>query len=273
MLGSSSYRVPKASWEPNRQKFFTVIRCSNSQVGLSECRNDDSLLHVTADENASLVDGHKLQHTPQLSESRQRRSWVIPWRLCTVTQVEELKVIVGMLPIWATGIVYFSVLAQFSSTFLEQGRTMNTQVVGGFAIPAASLASFDAVSVIFWCQSTTGSRPSSQAAHRQCPWPLGAAALRRRPFPLGHGDGPRRRWSRRGAWRWRTPSARRGEVAMAMSILWQVPQYFLVGASVVFACVGQTEFFYNEAPRSMRSLCSALALLTVALGSYLSSLV
>jgi len=64
-----------------------------------------------------------------------------------------------------------------------------------------------------------------------------------------------------------------GEGQASMSILWQVPQYFLVGASVVFACVGQTEFFYNEAPASMRSLCSALSLLTVALGSYLSSLV
>uniref|UniRef100_A0A0A8YQ34 Peptide transporter n=1 Tax=Arundo donax TaxID=35708 RepID=A0A0A8YQ34_ARUDO len=58
-----------------------------------------------------------------------------------------------------------------------------------------------------------------------------------------------------------------------MSILWQVPQYLLVGASVVFACVGQAEFFYNEAPAAMRSLCSAMALLTVAVGSYLSSLV
>uniref|UniRef100_M8BQE8 Peptide transporter PTR2 n=1 Tax=Aegilops tauschii TaxID=37682 RepID=M8BQE8_AEGTA len=58
-----------------------------------------------------------------------------------------------------------------------------------------------------------------------------------------------------------------------MCILWHVPQYLLVGASVVFACVGQSEFFYNEAPVSMRSLCTALGLLTVSLGSYLSSLV
>ena len=66
-----------------------------------------------------------------------------------MTQVEELKVIIGMLPIWTTGIVFFAVLAQFSSTFLEQGRSMNKSV-GAFAIPPASLASFDAVSVLIW---------------------------------------------------------------------------------------------------------------------------
>jgi peptide/histidine transporter 3/4 len=191
-----------------------------------------------------------------------------PWRLCTVTQVEELKVIIGMLPIWATGIVYFSVLAQFSSTFLEQGRTMNKQV-GAFAIPPASLASFDAVSVIFWvpvydrvlvpvARRLTGKERGLSELQRfgaglvlSVLVMTAAALVETRRLALAHGEGQ----------------------SSSMSILWQVPQYFLVGASVVFACVGQTEFFYNEAPPSMRSLCSALALLTVALGSYLSSLV
>jgi solute carrier family 15 (peptide/histidine transporter), member 3/4 len=81
--------------------------------------------------------------------SSQELSHPDPWRLCTVTQVEELKLIIRMLPIWATGIVFFAVLAQFSLTFLEQGRMMDKQV-GVFAIPPASLASFDAISVIIW---------------------------------------------------------------------------------------------------------------------------
>ncbi|KAF8684290.1 hypothetical protein HU200_044372 [Digitaria exilis] len=168
-----------------------------------------------------------------------------------------------MLPIWAhRDRITFSVLAQFSSTFLEKGRTMNTQVVGGFAIPAASLASFDAVSVIFWVPSpTTGSSSSSQAAHRQCPWPLGAAALRPGPFPLvmvmGRGGAGRDGGSLAMAQRRR----RGGEVAMAMSHPVAGATVLSGGAPAWVACVGQTEFFYNEAPRSMRSLCSALALL------------
>lgn len=184
-----------------------------------------------------------------------------------MTQVEELKVIIGMLPIWATGIVFFAVLAQFSSTFLEQGRTMNKHL-GAFAIPPASLASFDAVSVLIWVpvydrvlvpvarRLTANARGISELQRLGAGLLLSvlvmvtAAVVETRRLASAHGEG-----------------------RSSMSILWQVPQYFLVGASVVFACVGQTEFFYNEAPPSMRSLCSALALLTVALGSYVSSLV
>ncbi|MCD7454564.1 hypothetical protein HAX54_025222 [Datura stramonium] len=36
--------------------------------------------------------------------------------------------------------------------------------------------------------------------------------------------------------------------------------------------IGQLEFFYEQAPDAMRSLCSALSLTTVALGNYLSSM-
>jgi len=57
-----------------------------------------------------------------------------------------------------------------------------------------------------------------------------------------------------------------------MTIFWQVPQYFVIGCAEVFYFIGQLEFFYEQAPDAMRSFCSALSLLTVALGQYLSSL-
>ncbi|KAK7321051.1 hypothetical protein VNO77_31194 [Canavalia gladiata] len=57
-----------------------------------------------------------------------------------------------------------------------------------------------------------------------------------------------------------------------MSIFWQVPQYFLVGAAEVFTNIGQMEFFYGEAPDAMRSLCAAFSLTTNALGNYVSTL-
>ena len=60
----------------------------------------------------------------------------------------------------------------------------------------------------------------------------------------------------------------RGEVDM--SVFWQTGQYVLVGASEVFTSIGQLELFYDQAPDSMRSCCSALALLTTALGGYIA---
>uniref|UniRef100_A0ACD5XJA7 Uncharacterized protein n=1 Tax=Avena sativa TaxID=4498 RepID=A0ACD5XJA7_AVESA len=272
LLGSSSYRVQKPLGSPiERVSQVLVAAFLKRNVGMPR---DASLLYELPEDASMADDGtKKLQHTPVLSFldkaaviSSTDELTSAPWRLCTVTQVEELKIVIGMLPIWATGIVYFSVLAQFSSTFLEQGRMMDT-TVGAFAIPPASLASFDAVSVILFvpvydrvlipvARRFTGNERGFSELQR---FGIGlflsvlvmsaAAVVETRRLALDRVAAP------------------------PMCILWQVPQYLLVGASVVFACVGQSEFFYNEAPESMRSLCSALGLLTVSLGSYLSSLV
>jgi hypothetical protein len=72
-----------------------------------------------------------------------------PWRLCTVTQIEELKILLRMFPIWATGIVFFTVCAQNSSMFIEQGMTLNNRI-GSFKIPPATLSSLDVISVVVW---------------------------------------------------------------------------------------------------------------------------
>lgn len=76
---------------------------------------------------------------------------VNPWRLSTVTQVEELKSIIRLLPIWATGIIFAAVYSQMSNLFVLQGDQMNKFVGNSnFEIPSASLSVFDTLSVIFW---------------------------------------------------------------------------------------------------------------------------
>lgn len=281
LLGSGSYRVQKPLGSP-------LVRVSQVLVAAVRKRNaslpkDASLLYELP-EGASMADGtKKLQHTPVLSAldkaaviaSTEELCSSDPWRLCTVTQVEELKAVIGMLPIWATGIVYFAVLAQFSSTFLEQGRMMNTTVtIAGrsFSIPPASLASFDAVSVILFVP--VYDRVLVPAARRLTGNDRGLSELQRFGAGLFLSVLVMAAAALVETFRLQTMAAAAAgdEGEKKMCILWQVPQYLLVGASVVFACVGQSEFFYNEAPESMRSLCAALGLLTVSLGSYLSSL-
>lgn len=51
-----------------------------------------------------------------------------------------------------------------------------------------------------------------------------------------------------------------------MSIAWQMPQYFVLAGAEVVCYIAQLEFFYGEAPEAMKSICTSLALLTVALG-------
>ena len=51
-----------------------------------------------------------------------------PWRLCTVTQVEEAKCVLRMIPIWLCTIVYSVVFTQMASLFVEQGDVMDSNI-------------------------------------------------------------------------------------------------------------------------------------------------
>ncbi|KAM0827901.1 hypothetical protein ACQ4PT_067879 [Festuca glaucescens] len=72
-----------------------------------------------------------------------------PWRLCTVTQVEELKCVLRLLPVFACGIIFAAADTQISSTFILQGDTLDPRL-GSFRVPAAMLSMFDTLSVMIW---------------------------------------------------------------------------------------------------------------------------
>lgn len=198
---------------------------------------------------------------------------VNPWRLCTVTQVEELKAIVRLLPIWATGIIFSAVYSQMSSLFVLQGERMDTHVGNSsFKIPPASLSIFDTLSVIFWVpiydriivpvtRKFTGHKNGLTQLQRMG---IGLFISILSMIAAAVLELIRLRMVREHKY-YDLPE-------MPMSIMWQVPQYFLIGCAEVFTFIGQLEFFYEQAPDAMRSLCSALSLTTVALGNYLSSL-
>merc|ERR1712070_161210 len=58
-------------------------------------------------------------------------------------------------------------------------------------------------------------------------------------------------------------------IKSTLNVMWQVPQFLLVGISEILASVTTLEFFYSQAPESMRSFTAALNLFTTALGSWL----
>lgn len=58
-----------------------------------------------------------------------------------------------------------------------------------------------------------------------------------------------------------------------LNIIWQLPQYFIVAVSEFFSIITQLEFFHGQAPDAMKNVCTAFALLCVALGNYLSSFI
>jgi peptide/histidine transporter 3/4 len=53
-----------------------------------------------------------------------------------------------------------------------------------------------------------------------------------------------------------------------MSVFWQVPQFALFGISEILASISALEFFYSQAPLSLRSVTQSLNMLTNALGTF-----
>lgn len=63
------------------------------------------------------------------------------------------------------------------------------------------------------------------------------------------------------------------ESGSTLNIAWQLPQYFIVAGSEFFSLITQLEFFHGQAPDAMKNVCTAFALLCIALGNYLSSFI
>lgn len=207
------------------------------------------------------------------TELDDNKGCVSPWKLCTVTQVEELKIILRLLPIWATGIVFSAVYSQMGNLFVSQATLMNTNMGPHFQIPEAALSVFDTISVIFWVP--VYDKMIVPLARKFTRHKNGLTQLQR--IGVGLFISIFAMVCAAFLEIIRLKTARRHNLygekdIVPISVFWQVPQYFIIGCAEVFANIGTLEFFYEQAPDSMRSLCSALALTTGALGSYFSSL-
>jgi solute carrier family 15 (peptide/histidine transporter), member 3/4 len=133
---------------------------SLAQVVVAACRKlslrvpeDADLLYEVNDK----VDQPKIAHTDEFGfldkaaavAGSDLEEVADPWRLCAVTQVEELKILLRLLPIWATSIVLSAAYAQLNTTFVQQGGAMDMRVLS-LNVPAASLVSFEVLCVLAW---------------------------------------------------------------------------------------------------------------------------
>ncbi|KAJ6871756.1 protein NRT1/ PTR FAMILY 8.1 [Populus alba x Populus x berolinensis] len=278
-LGSKLYRIQKPGGSP----ITRIVQVIVASFGKSKVQvpADKSLLYETLEEESQIQGSRKLEHTNKFkffdkaavkTQDDSIKGSTSPWRLCTVTQVEELKSIIRLLPVWASGIVFSTVYSQMSTKFVLQGNTMDQHMGPHFQIPSASLSLFDNLSVIFW--APVYDRIIVPYARKFTGHERGFTQLQRMGIGLvisivsmitaGILEVVRINYVQKNNYY--------DLKYIPMSIFWQVPQYFLIGCAEVFTFIGQLEFFYDQAPDAMRSLCSALSLTTVALGNYLSTL-
>ncbi|KAF2613040.1 hypothetical protein F2Q70_00011024 [Brassica cretica] len=200
-----------------------------------------------------------------------------PWKLCTMQQVEEVKCIVRVLPIWFAASIYYLTITQ-QMTYpvfqaLQSDRRLGSR---GFVIPAATYVVFlmtgMTVFIIFYdrvlvptLRRITGIDTGITLLQR-----IGTGIFfafvslivsgfveeRRRTFALTKptlGMAPRK-----------------GEIS-SMSAMWLIPQLALAGIAEAFGAIGQMEFYYKQFPENMRSFAGSIFYVGAGVSSYLGS--
>ncbi|CAH9135718.1 unnamed protein product [Cuscuta epithymum] len=197
-----------------------------------------------------------------------------PWDLCSVEQVEELKALIRVIPLWSTGIMISINISQSAFPFL-QASSMDRHVTKSFQIPAGSFGMFTVIALTVWV-----------VLYDRAILPL-ASKVRGKPVRLstktrmGTGiflsamgmlfSGVVEHVRKREA-------AKQGllnnpHAVVAMSAMWLIPQHCLNGLAEAFNAIGQTEFYYSELPKSMSSIASSLFGLGMAVANLLASVI
>ncbi|XVF03402.1 hypothetical protein REPUB_Repub04eG0258200 [Reevesia pubescens] len=192
---------------------------------------------------------------------------------CSVQQVEEVKIVLKVLPIFACTIILNCCLAQLSTFSVLQAATMNTKL-GSLKIPPASLPVFPVVFIMIL--APVYDHFIIPFARRVTKTEMGITHLQR----IGIGlflsiiamavaalvEIKRKRVA--------TDSGLLDSTnPLPITFFWIALQYLFLGSADLFTLAGLLEFFFTEAPSSMRSLATSLSWASLAMGYYLSSVI
>ncbi|XP_058070109.1 protein NRT1/ PTR FAMILY 4.5-like [Magnolia sinica] len=195
------------------------------------------------------------------------------WRICTVTQVEETKILLRMLPIILSTIFMNTCLAQLQTFTVQQGVTMDTNLLG-FRVPAPSLP---VIPLLFMALLIPlYDRIFVPIARKITGIPTGIRHLQRIGIGLVlsaismaiAGVVETRR---------KSVAVHHGMVnsidPLPISVFWLGFQYAVFGVADLFTLVGLLEFFNGESSVGMKSLGTAISWCSFAFGYYGSSVV
>ncbi|KAL5799285.1 hypothetical protein ACOSQ4_032169 [Xanthoceras sorbifolium] len=196
-----------------------------------------------------------------------------PWRLCSLNQVEEVKLAIRLIPVWLGCLMFSAILVQLHTFYTKQGSTMVRSIGPNFQVPPASLQSLVGLTILFTVPIYE--RIFIPLARKFTGCPSGVTMLQRIGIGLflsiinmgvaglvetkrvktatEHGllDSPK--------------------AIVPMSIWWLLPQYMIGAVADVFTVVGLQELFYDQMPEAMRSLGAAAYISVVGVGSFINS--
>ncbi|GLT34111.1 hypothetical protein SLA2020_086520 [Shorea laevis] len=232
--------------------------CPSNPQMLHGSENTSNLLHT---KRFSFLDKAciKIGHGNDIEES--------PWRLCTVTQVEQVKILISVIPIFACTIVFNTILAQLQTFSVQQGSAMDTKLTKSFHIPPASLQSIPYIMLILvvplydklfvpFARKMTGQESGISPLQR-----IGLGLFVATISMISAALMEKKR---------RDAAVDSGKI---VSIFWITPQFLIFGLSEMLTAVGLIEFFYKQSKslKGMQAFLTAITYCSYSFGFYLSS--
>lgn len=284
LLGSHKYRTKIPAGSPITSMFKVLVAaiCNNCKARNSsnavismptspshETERDDGGEKINTrkevvDQSQTLTSNLKFLNKAMMEP-------VHPMLECTVKEVEEVKIVIKILPIFMSTIMLNCCLAQLSTFSVHQSATMNT-MLGSFKVPPASLPVFPVLFIMIL--APLYNHIILPFARKATKTEMGITHLQR----IGTGlflsivamavaalvETKRKKTaSKLGLLDSTKP--------LPITFLWVALQYIFLGSADLFTLAGMMEFFFTEAPWSMRSLATALSWASLAMGYFLSS--
>ncbi|XP_022898143.1 protein NRT1/ PTR FAMILY 4.5-like [Olea europaea var. sylvestris] len=267
ILGKPFYRLEVPGDSPII-RIAQVVVVAIKNRGLSLPENPNELHEINEKEFVSAE--AKIAHTEQFrcldkAAILGENAKPTPWTVCTVTQVEEVKVLTRMLPIIASTILLNTCLAQLQTFSVQQGSLMDRRL-GSFQVPAPSVPViplafimilvpiYEIIFVPFARKITK--HPSGITQLQRVGIGLVLSAISMSVAALVE--------VKRKNQFLKNPTK-------PISLFWLSFQYAIFGIADMFTLVGLLEFFYKEAPAGMRSLSTSFTWISLSFGYFLSS--
>lgn len=190
-------------------------------------------------------------------------------------QVEQVKCLMRVIPIWVSAIIYYVALVQQQTYVVFQALQFDRRLGNtGFKIPAASYIVFSMLGLTIWIpiydriivpalRKFTGKEGGITVLQKMGVGMVIAVVTmlvsaiveeRRRTLALTMPVGI---------------EPRRGAIS-SLSGMWLVPQLTLIGLSEAFTLVAEVEFYYKQVPENMRSIGGSFLFVGFAGSSYFS---
>uniref|UniRef100_A0A7N2MKF5 Peptide transporter n=1 Tax=Quercus lobata TaxID=97700 RepID=A0A7N2MKF5_QUELO len=237
--------------------------------------NDPKELHELRLEEYAKNGKYRIEYTPSLrflDKAAIKTRAASPWMLCPVTQVEETKQMMKLLPILIATIIPSVIVAQSNTLFIKQGTTLNRSMGPHFEIPPACLQAF--VTIFMLISLVIYDRLFVPTVRRYTKNPRGISLLQR--LGIGLTLHVIIMVTACLAERKRLKVARENQIfgksdTVPLTIFILLPQFGLVGIADAFVEVAKLELFYDQAPESMKSLGTSYFTSTLGIGQFLSS--